>query len=56
MWLQERFALFAANFVRIAPDRLANQCHQVPNGCKESTHPTVREQVKAGAHSFARIE
>ena len=56
MRLQERFALFSANFVRVAADWLANQCPQVPDGWKESTHPAVKEQVKVGAHSFARIE
>jgi len=56
MRLQEHFALFAANFVRIAAEWLANQCPQVPDGWKESTHPAVKEQVKVGAHSFARIE
>jgi hypothetical protein len=56
MRLQERFALFAANFVRVAAYWLANQCPQVPDGWKESTHPAVKEQVKVGAHSFARIE
>jgi len=56
MWLQEHFALFAANFVRIAAVWLANQCPQVPDGWKESAHPAVKEQVKVGAHSFARIE
>ena len=56
MRLQERFALFAANFVRIAAYWLANQCPQVPDGWKESTHPAVKEQVKVGAHSSARIE
>jgi hypothetical protein len=56
MRLQEHFALFAANFVRIAAVWLANQCPQVPDGWKESTHPAVKEQVKVGAHSFARIE
>jgi len=56
MRLQEHFALFAANFVRIAAVWLANQCQQVPDGWKESTHPAVKEQVKVGAHSFARIE
>ena len=56
MRLQEHFALFAANFVRIAADWLANQCPQVPDGWKESTHPAVKEQVKVGAHSSARIE
>jgi len=56
MRLQEHFALFAANFVRIAAVWLANQCQQVPDGWKESTHPAVKEQVKVGAHAFARIE
>jgi hypothetical protein len=56
MRLQEHFALFAANFVRIAAVWLANQCQQVPDGWKESTHPAVKEQVKFGAHAFARIE
>jgi hypothetical protein len=54
--LQEHFALFAANFVRVAAEWLANQCPQVPDGWKESTHPAVKEQVKVGAHSSARIE
>ncbi len=56
MRLQEHFALFAANFVRVAAYWLANQCSQVPDGWKESTHPAVKEQVKVGAHSSARIE
>lgn len=56
MHLQEHFALFAANFVRFAADWLANQCPQVPDGWKESTHPAVKEQVKVGAHSSARVE
>ena len=56
MRLQEHFALFAANFVRFAAYWLANQCAQVPDGWKESTHPAVKEQVKVGAHSSARVE
>lgn len=56
MRLQEHFALFSANFVRVAAHWLANQCPQVPAGWKESTHPAVKEQVKVGAHSSARIE
>lgn len=56
MRLQEHFALFAANFVRIAAYWLANQCAQVPDGWKENTHPAVKEQVKVGAHSSARVE
>lgn len=56
MRLQEHFALFAANFVRFAAYWLANQCTQIPDGWKESTHPAVKEQVKIGAHSPARVE
>jgi hypothetical protein len=56
MRLQEHFALFAANFVRVAAHWLANQCPQIPDAWKESTHPAVKEQVKVGAHSSARIE
>lgn len=56
MRLQEHFALFAANFVRFAAFWLANQCPQVPDGWKESTHPAVKEQVKVGAHSSAHVE
>jgi hypothetical protein len=56
MRLQENFALFAANFVRVAADWLANQCPQVPDNWKESTQPAVKEQVKVGAHSAAQVE
>jgi len=56
MRLQENFALFAANFVRVASDWLANQCPQVPDNWKESTQPAVKEQVKVGAHSAAQVE
>lgn len=53
--LQEQFALFAANFVRFASVWLAEQCPQVPDGWKESTHPCVKEQVKVGAHTSAWV-
>jgi hypothetical protein len=56
MRLQEHFALFAANFVRFAAFWLAEQCPQVPTGWQVSQSPNVKEQVKVGAHSPARVE
>jgi len=56
MRLQEHFALFAANFVRFAAAWLAEQCPQVPAGWQVSQSPNVKEQVKVGAHSPARVE
>jgi hypothetical protein len=56
MCLQEYFALFAANFVRFAAHWLAEQCPQVPTGWQASQSPKVKEQVKVGAHSPARVE
>jgi hypothetical protein len=53
--LQEQFALFAANFVRFASVWLAEQCPQVPDGWKESTHPQVKQQVKVGAQTSAYV-
>lgn len=54
--LQEHFALFAANFVRFAAYWLAQQCPQLPTGWQNSACPRVKEQVKVGAHSPARVE
>lgn len=53
--LQEKFALFASNFVRFASVWQAEQCPQVPEGWRESTHPQVKEQVKVGAHTPAYV-
>lgn len=53
--LQEQFALFSANFVRFASVWLAEQCPQIPDGWKESTHPRIKEQVKVGAHTSAWV-
>lgn len=53
--LQEQFALFAANFVRFASIWLAEQCQQIPDGWKESTHPQVKQQVKVGAQTSAYV-
>lgn len=54
--LQEHFSLFAANFVRFAAQWLAQQCPQFPAAWQNSVHPAVKEQVKVGAHSPARVE
>jgi hypothetical protein len=54
--LQEHFALFAANFVRFAAHWLTQQCPQLPQGWHNSACPRVKEQVKVGAHSPARVE
>jgi hypothetical protein len=53
--LQEQFALFAANFVRFASVWLVEQCPQVPDGWKESSHPQIKQQVKVGAHTSAYV-
>jgi hypothetical protein len=53
--LQEHFALFAANFVRFAAHWLAAQCPQVPDGWKNSSQPSVKQQVKVGAHTSAWV-
>jgi len=53
--LQEQGALFAANFVRFAARWLAEQCPQLPDGWKDSTHPEVKQQVKVGAHTTAWV-
>ena len=46
LYLQEQFAVFAANFVRWAAHRLATQCPQLPAGWRDTTQPKVKEQVK----------
>jgi len=53
--LQEQGALFAANFVRFAARWLTEQCPQLPDGWKDSTHPEVKQQVKVGAHTTAWV-
>jgi hypothetical protein len=56
LYLQEQFAVFAANFVRWAAHWLAIQCPQLPSGWQESAHPKVKEQVKVGAHTSALVQ
>jgi hypothetical protein len=55
LYLQEEFAVFAANFVRWAAHWLAMQCPQLPAGWQDTTQPKVKEQVKVGAHTSAWI-
>jgi len=55
LYLQEQFAVFAANFVRWAAHWLATQCPQLPNGWQLSERPNVKEQVQVGAHTSAWV-
>jgi hypothetical protein len=55
LYLQEQFAVFAANFVRWAAHWLARQCPQLPSGWQDTTQPNVKEQVKVGAHTSAWV-
>jgi hypothetical protein len=55
LYLQEQFAVFAANFVRWAAHWLAIQCPQLPAGWQDTTQPKVKEQVKVGAHTSAWV-
>jgi hypothetical protein len=55
LYLQEQFAVFAANFVRWAAHWLATQCPQLPAGWRDTAQPKVKEQVKVGAHTSAWV-
>jgi len=55
LYLQEQFAVFAANFVRWAAHWLATQCPQLPSGWQDTVQPKVKEQVKVGAHTSAWV-
>jgi hypothetical protein len=55
LYLQEQFAVFAANFVRWAARWLATQCPQLPSGWRDTTQPKVKEQVKVVAHTSAWV-
>lgn len=55
LYLQEQFAIFAANFVRWAAQWLATQCPQLPSGWQDTTQPKVKEQVKVGAYTSAWV-
>lgn len=55
LFLQEQFAVFAANFVRWAAHWLVMQCPQLPAGWQDAAQPKVKEQVKVGAHTSAWV-
>lgn len=56
VFLQEQFAVFAANFVRWAARWLTEQCPQVPSGWQNTVQPKVKEQVKVAAHTSAWVD
>jgi hypothetical protein len=56
IFLQEQFAVFAANFVRWAARWLAEQCPQIPPRWQQTAHPRVKEQVKVAAHTSAWVD
>ncbi len=56
LFLQEQFAVFAANFVRWAARWLTQQCPQIPSVWQNSACPKVKEQVKVGAHTSAWVD
>lgn len=55
LYLQEQFARFAANFVRFAAQWLTEQNSSLPKGWQDLAHPQVKEQVKVGAHTSAKV-
>jgi len=55
LYLQERFATFAANFVRWAAHWLATQCPQRPEGWQGPGALPVKEQVQVAAHTSAWV-
>lgn len=56
IFLQEQFAVFAADFVRWAARWLTEQCPQVPSGWQNTVQPKVKEQVKVAAHTSAWVD
>ena len=56
LFLQEQFAVFAANFVRWAARWLSEQCPQIPTAWQDTTHPKVKELVKVAAHTSAWVD
>jgi hypothetical protein len=55
LYLQEQFAVFAANFVRWAAQWLVTQCPQLPDGWQEPDEIPVKEQVQVAAHTSAWV-
>jgi len=56
IFLQEKFAVFAANFVRWAARWLTQQCPQITPGWQNTAQPKVKEQVKVAAHTSAWVD
>jgi len=56
LFLQEQFAVFAANFVRWAARWLSEQCPQIPTAWQDIIHPKVKELVKVAAHTSAWVD
>ena len=56
IFLQEHFAVFAANFVRWAARWLSQQCPQIPSGWQNTAQPKVKEQVRVAAHTSAWVD
>jgi len=55
IFLQEQFAVFAANFVRWAARWQREQCPQLPDSWLNSAHPGLKEQVLVAAHTSAWV-
>jgi hypothetical protein len=55
IFLQEQFAVFAANFIRWAALWLCEQCPQLPDNWLNSAHPGVKEQFLVAAHTSAWV-
>ena len=55
IFLQEQFAVFAANFVRWAARWLVEQCPQLPDAWKNPAKTKVKEQVLVAAHTSAWV-
>jgi hypothetical protein len=56
IFLQEQFAVFAANFVRWAARWLVEQCPQVPCSWQNAAQPKVKQMVKVAAHTSAWVD
>lgn len=56
IFLQEQFAVFAANFVRWAARWLTEQCPQMPVAWQDAAHPKVKEMVMVAAHTSAWVD
>jgi hypothetical protein len=55
LYLQEQFAVFAANFVRWAVRWLATQCPRLPSVWQDTRQLRVKELVKVAAHTSAWV-